>query len=182
MFSLSFNKLCLCRFHFFLMLWCSSSLVDWWEYSSIYCWTSVGGASLKVWLLWEELHWRCDCCGRSFTEGVIVVGGASLKVWLLWEELHWRCDCCGRSFTEGVIVVGGASLKVWLLWEELHWRCDCCGRSFTEGVIVVGGASLKEEQICQNKRWISYWVCFCTNSHILMIYVYLFIYLSIKVN
>ncbi len=32
----------------------------------------------KVWLFWEELHWRCDCCGRSFTEGVIVVGGASL--------------------------------------------------------------------------------------------------------
>jgi len=38
--------------------WYSSSLVDWWEYSSIYCWTAVGGASLKVWLLWEELHWR----------------------------------------------------------------------------------------------------------------------------
>ncbi len=93
MFSLSFNKLCLCRFHFFpdaLMLVFSSSLVDWWEYSSIYCWTAVGGASVMVWLLWEELHWRCDCCGRSFTEGVIVVGGASLKVWLLWEELHWR--------------------------------------------------------------------------------------------
>ncbi len=28
----------------------------------------MGGASLKG-----------DCCGRSFTEGVIVVGGASLK-------------------------------------------------------------------------------------------------------
>ncbi len=40
----------------------------------------VGGSSLKVWLLWEELHLRCDCCGRSFTEGVIGVGGASLKV------------------------------------------------------------------------------------------------------
>ncbi len=40
----------------------------------------VGGASLKVCLLWEELHWRCDCCGRSFTEGESVVGGASLKV------------------------------------------------------------------------------------------------------
>ncbi len=73
MFSRSINKLCLCRFHFKLMLWCSSSLVDWWEYSSIYCWTAVGGASLKVWLLWEELHWRCDYCGRSFTECVIVI-------------------------------------------------------------------------------------------------------------
>ncbi len=134
---------CLCRFHFKLMLWCSSLLVDWWEYSSIYCWTAVGGASLKMWLLWEELHWRCDCCVRSFPEGVIVVGGASLKLWLLWEELPWRSDCCGRSFTEDEIVVGGASLKVWLLWEELHRRYDSCGRSFTEGVIVVGGASLK---------------------------------------
>ncbi len=37
----------------------------------------MGGASLKVWLLWEELQLRCDCCGRSFTEGVVVV-----------EELH----------------------------------------------------------------------------------------------
>ncbi len=42
------------RFHFKLMLWCSSSLVDWWEYSSIYCWTALRGASLKAWLLWEE--------------------------------------------------------------------------------------------------------------------------------
>ncbi len=63
--------------------WCSSSssLVDWWKYSSIYCWTAVGRASLKMWLLWEELHWRCDCCGRSFTEAVIGVGGASVT-WL----------------------------------------------------------------------------------------------------
>ncbi len=90
MFSLSFNKLCLCRFHFFLMLWCSSSLVDWWEFSSIYCWTVVGGASLKEWLLWEELHWRSDCCGRSFTEGVIVVGGASLKEEQICQRF-WVC-------------------------------------------------------------------------------------------
>ncbi len=39
----------------------------------------VGGASPKEWLLWEELHIRSDCCGRSFTEEVIVVGGASLN-------------------------------------------------------------------------------------------------------
>ncbi len=70
--------------------WCSSSLVDWWKYSSIYCWTAVGGASLEVWLLWEELHWRCDCCGRSFTVCVVVVGGASLYVWCLWEELQCK--------------------------------------------------------------------------------------------
>ncbi len=156
MFSLPFNKLCLCRFHFKLMLWCSSSLVDWWEYSSIDRWTAVGGASMKVWLLWEELLWRCDCCGRSFTEGVIVVGGASLKVWLLWEELHWRCDCCGRSFTESVIVVGGASPKEWLLWEELHWRCGCCERSFIEysfGVIAVGGALMKVWLLWEELHW-----------------------------
>ncbi len=118
--SVLFNKLSLCRFQLFLMLWCSSSLVNWWEYSSIYCWITVGGASLMMWFLWAELHWWCDSYGRSFTDDVIIVGGASLMMWFLWAELHWWCDSCGRSFTDDVILVGGASLKnlsqVFLLW------------------------------------------------------------------
>ncbi len=99
MFSLSFNKLCLCRFHFKLMLVFTCRMMGILQHLLLNCsgrsFTEavivVGGASLKVWLLWEELHWRCDCCGRSFTEGVF----------FLWEELHWRSDCCGRSFPEG---------------------------------------------------------------------------------
>ncbi len=100
MFSLSFNKLCLCRFLFKLMLVITCRLMEIFQ------------------------HLLLNCSGRSFTEYVVVVGGASLKLWLLWEELHRSCDCCRRSFTEGVIVVGGASLKVLLLWEELPWH-DC---------------------------------------------------------
>ncbi len=55
----------------------------------------VGGASPKEFFLWEELHQRSGCCGRSFIEDVVVVRGASLNVLSFWY------DCCGRSLIEG---------------------------------------------------------------------------------
>ncbi len=97
---------------------------SWSSDARLHLWTDGNIPAFIAELLWEELHWWCDSCGRSFTDDVIHVGGASLIMWFLWEELHWWCDYCGRSFTDDVIIVGGASLKnlsqVFLLWFYLY--------------------------------------------------------------